>query len=107
MADLNEITELDYLNRVTERMIVSDDGEVHVKRTQRCDPVLEAVHAARDLPKGSKMRHAASVPLVLYHKWMIEAGIRPGEADTTRKMTEVIKKKIASNEYARLMVHGF
>ena len=108
MPDLNEITDLDFQNRITERTKVSTDGrQVRVERTQRCDPVIEAVKAARDLPQHRHMRHAASIPLVLYHKWMIEAGIRPGEPDTTHKMNEVIKRKIASNEYARLMVHGF
>lgn len=108
MPDLNDITDLDFQNRITERTKVSADGrQVRVERTQRCDPIIEAVAAARELPKTRDMRHAASIPLVLYHKWMIEAGIRPGEADTTKKMTEVIKRKIASNEYARLMVHGF
>lgn len=107
MADLNDITDLDYARRITERTIVTPEGNVHVKRTQRCDPVLEAVQDARDLPKGRHWRHSGSVPLVLYHKWMIEAGIRPGEADTTRKMREIIKRKMQSNEYARLIVHGF
>lgn len=108
MAEYKSITDWRQADQIAESTIVSSDGrEVRVERRQRCDDILEAAHAARDLPKLKHMRHSATVPLVLYHKWMVEAGIRPGDPATSRQMVEVIKRKVQTNEYNRLLIHGF
>lgn len=107
MSDLNDITDWNTQDQIVERTIVAHDGTVHVKRSQRCDRVMEGVQGAREMTRGKNVRHVASIPLVLYHKWMVEAGIMPGHPDTSRKMQEVIKKKVQSNEFWRLQVHGY
>lgn len=107
MPDLNDITDLDFAGKMVERTIVEPDGTVHIRKTQRCDPILEAVAAARDLPKGNRMRHVASIPLVVYYQWAREAGIPFGTQDFDKQMREVVRKKLADGSHDRLKVHGF
>jgi hypothetical protein len=108
VADQKSLLSLDRRTRIRDDIIVTSDArEVHIETTQDCEPILEAVKGARDLPVGKHMRFVGSIPLTLYYKWMREAGISPSHADTTRKMTEVVKRKLQSNEYQHLLVRRF
>ncbi len=107
MSDYRSTTGFDLTNRTREDTIVDSDGNVRVETVQNCDPIIAAVAAARDLPVNPSIRYVGSIPLVLYTQWMREAGIKPSQPDATKMMMEVIKKKLMSGEYHKLVAGGF
>lgn len=100
--------DFDRHSRTREEMIISTDGrQVHVKRTQDCAPIIDAVKDARDLPKLKNMRYVGTVPLTLYVQWAQEAGVELGREDSDAKMREIVRRKFSTDEYRHLKVGGF
>lgn len=108
MSEYKSITHFDPVGKIIETTTVSTDGDqVRVERVQNCDQIIDAVKAARDLPRMKTMRHVASIPLTVWMQWMTEAGIKPGTDSTDKQMKEVVRRKLKSGEFDKLKVHGY
>lgn len=83
--------------------MVDVDGEVHVSTTQECAPVLEAVHAAADLPKDGPFRYNGSIPAVLAQQWATECKAGIGTAEFNR----YAKRKLSDIDNRKLLVNRF
>jgi hypothetical protein len=75
---------------------------VTVQRVQRCDPILEGIHDARELAPGKNMRHIGSIPMVLAARWAKECGAGIGTAE----FAAYAKKKLQDSDWAELRVHA-
>lgn len=89
-----------------ERWEIPEDGSyVRITTVQDCDPVIDAVAAARDLPKGKEdgLRYVGSIPLVLADIWAKECGAYPG----TKEFGEYAKRKLQDIDNRKLLVNRF
>jgi hypothetical protein len=77
--------------------------ESRVRKVQDCEPVLDGVKMARDMPTGQMYRHVGSIPLVIASQWTKECGAAPG----TKEFSEYAKKKLMSSDWAYLRVRSF
>lgn len=64
MSDIRTLTKL-------------DGDDIIVKRTQDCEPIIEANRSIQNEPqkRAGTFRHIASVPMVVLEQWIIADGV--------------------------------
>lgn len=79
-----------------------DEGNAVVQYAQDVEPILEANRQRQSDPhKGKEMRHIASIPHVVMHQWLADAGLPAGwwlRADRKEK-AQFVRKKLNSSEW--------
>jgi hypothetical protein len=96
-------------------LLDSNGEDLAVKHTQDVEPILEANKRLRDERQKSDWgRHVASIPNVIYMRWLQEeydrgnVSLRP----FTQEMDDIVAKKLKDPEWAYLrtdsnLVQGF
>ena len=83
----------------------TEDDKLIIRRSQDVQRILD-FNKERNIDghnPRSDMRLATSIPLVVAEMWMRETGTKLG----SQEFMEVVKKKLMSGEYSRLIANGF
>jgi len=80
-----------------------DDDQVHIGAEQDLTPLIERNKALQNISEkfegmGGDMRYAATIPVVIQQKWLIEHGIDAHNPDHW----DGVKRLLNSNEYRYL-----
>ncbi len=81
-----------------------EDDKLIIKKTHDANEMLKDVEHARqhsDNSFGSDYKHVGNVDMALLGVWLKEAGVSWSD---TGAVKEVIKRKLMSNEFAKLRV---
>lgn len=103
MATINKLGEI---QPYPEERLVFEADKFHHVTTQVVDPILAAIHEARDMFKKDtgpmQGRWLGTVPILVAQQWAIECGAAIG----TKAWGVYAKQKLKDGEWARLRVHG-
>jgi hypothetical protein len=90
---------------VVEEMFDTDDGGLHIKRSQDTSNIVQHVKDMRDIaPKmygDAAYRYIGEIPMVLAEQWSAECGASIGSDE----FTVYCKRKLMDGDFAALRVH--
>lgn len=80
-------------------------ARVTIRKTQNCEPVLDAIRAIRDLApvKNANHQYIGSIPIIVAAQWAKTCGAAVG----TKEFMEYAKKQLMDSNYAYLRVRNF
>jgi hypothetical protein len=107
MADINSEFSQAHLEAITET-VKYEDGKNHHTRTQDVSRILDHnAHMRENHTKpyygDAAFRLVGTLPLVVAEQWATETKTKVG----TKEFLDVVRKKLADPDNARLVVKGF
>lgn len=98
-----ELFDFDRQRQTVEHIDVDPmSGKAKIRKVQRCDGILDALHNVRQHTKPAKeFRHIGSIPTVLAAQWARECGFPIGTAG----FAEYAKRKLRDSDFAYLRAH--
>ena len=88
------------------RRLILDGRKMHTETVTDVEPTLDRAAMLKSMPENVFEKvmdawHVGSIPLVLYHQWLREAGVSPADHAAA---DEVLRKKLLSGEVAKFRV---
>ena len=81
------------------------DGTFTIETVEDAEPVIERNKAVANEPRkrGDGLYHAATVPVTMIYRWMVEDGVSPQQAACDPDwLKRVAEKRLNSSEYQYL-----
>ena len=93
------------MNPLLSTKIKEEDGKVVISRSQDVQSILDYNKEKQiaGTVSGGEMRHVGQVPFVVVEAWLRESGLKLG----SQEFAGYVKKKLMSNEFSKLIVHGY